>query len=75
MAFTQESCDITIPTDPERLSVAPKDVATEGLNLIFFLVEREGQRIPGHHRHGQRQIAPLPLVTLDTVRSWQGWGW
>lgn len=42
-AMVSESCDLKIPTDPERLSVALNDVAS---CLIFFLVERKARRIP-----------------------------
>ena len=34
--FTQESCDLKILTDPQRLLVALKDVASEGLTWSTF---------------------------------------
>lgn len=34
--FTQESCDLKILTDPQRLSVALKDIASEGLTWSTF---------------------------------------
>lgn len=74
MAFTQESCDITIPTDPERLSVAPKGVAPEGLNLIFFLVEREGQRIPWSSQTWAKTDSPPSLSHLGHSQVLAGLG-
>ena len=34
--FTQKSCDLKILTDPQRLSVALKDIASEGLTWSTF---------------------------------------